>query len=58
MGGAGPGKIAPLLKAAGLTDVSIQTLTRVVEAQKRAMPLRYRLVYAHRRHLAAGRKPE
>lgn len=58
MGGAGPDKIAPLLEAAGLTDVSIQPLARVMEAQKRAMPLRYRLVYAHRRYLAAGRKPE
>jgi len=58
MGGAGPDKIAPLLKAAGLTDVSIQSLTRVVEAQKTTMPLRYRLVYAHQRYLVAGRKPE
>lgn len=57
MGGAGPDKIAPLLETAGLTDVSIQPLTRVVEAQKAAMPLRYRLVYAHRRYLVAGRKP-
>ena len=58
MGGAGPDKIAPLLEAAGLTDVSIQPLTRVMEAQKAAMPLRYRLVYAHRRYLVAGRKLE
>jgi ubiquinone/menaquinone biosynthesis C-methylase UbiE len=50
--------IVPLLDAAGLTDVSIQPLTRVMEAQKTAIPLRYRLVYAHRRYLVTGRKPE
>jgi len=58
MGGANPDDIRRLLETAGLTEICIEPLARVVEAQKKAMPLRYRLVYAHQRYLVTGRKPE
>lgn len=58
MGGASPDRLTQLLEVAGFTKICIEPLARVVEAQKKAMPLRYRLVYAHQRYLVSGRKPE
>lgn len=55
-GGASPGEAAALLEKAGFGNVTVQMLTRVVAAQKKALPWYYRLTYQDLRYLVVGVK--
>jgi ubiquinone/menaquinone biosynthesis C-methylase UbiE len=58
MGGANPNDIRQLMESAGLTKVRIEPLNKVVEAQKKGMPLRYRLIFNYQRYIVTGIKPK
>ncbi|QSZ26776.1 class I SAM-dependent methyltransferase [Aceticella autotrophica] len=58
MGGANPNDIMQLMESAGLTKVCVEPLNKVVEAQKKGMPLRYRLIFNYQRYIVTGIKPK
>ena len=55
-GGALPGEAAALLEKVGFESVAVQTLTRVVAAQKKTLPWYYRLAYQDLRYVVVGVK--